>query len=81
MQKPHQERDLPLLRTIEPLKTRGARQAIMFAGDRVSAVEKRGEIEPLEVFCADFAFRVYADERRKVFLILIVNYGSEMALG
>jgi transposase InsO family protein len=81
VQKLHQEWDLPLIRTIKPPKLSGVRQAITVAGDRVNLVAGREEIETFEVAYADFTELLYADGRRKAYLIPIVDHGSKMALG
>jgi transposase InsO family protein len=81
VQKLHQEWDLPLIRSVKPPKPSGVRQAITAAGDRVNLVASREEIEPFEVAYADFTELVYADGRRKAYLMPIVDHGSKMVLG
>lgn len=81
VQKLHQAWDLPLMRSVKPPKPSGIRQVITVAGDRINLVATRGEIEPFEVAYADFTELLYANGRRKGYLIPIVDHASKMALG
>jgi hypothetical protein len=77
VQKLHQEWDLPLIRSVKPPKPSGVRQAITVAGDRVNLVAGREQIAPFNVAYADFTELIYADGRRKAYLIPIVDHGSK----
>lgn len=81
VQKLHQAWDLPLIRSIKPPKPSGIRQVITVAGDRINLVAGREEIGPFEVAYADFTELLYADGRRKGYLIPLVDQASKMALG
>jgi transposase InsO family protein len=81
VQKLHQAWDLPLIRSIKPPKPSGIRQVITVAGDRINLVAGREEIGPFEVAYADFTELLYADGRRKGYLIPLVDHASKMALG
>jgi len=81
VQRLHQEWGLPLMRSIKPPKPSGIRQVIRVAGERVNLVTKKDEIGSLEVGYTDFTELIYADGKRKAYLIPIVDHGSKMALG
>ena len=81
VQRLHQAWDLLLLRSIKPPKPSGVRQAITAAGDRINLVARKETIEPFEVAYTDFTELVYADGRRKAFLMPIIDHATKLALG
>lgn len=81
VQRLHQEWGLPLIRGTRLPKPSGIRRAITAAGDRINLVAAREEIRPFEVTYTDFTELVYADGRRKAYLIPIIDHASKMVLG
>jgi len=81
VQKLHQAWDLPLLRSIKPPKPSGIRQVITAAGGRINLRAGKSEIGIFELVYTDFTELVYANGRRKAYLIPIIDHASKMALG
>ncbi len=81
VQKLHQAWDLPLLRSIKPPKPSGIRQVITAAGGRINLRAGKSEIGIFEVLYTDFTELVYANGRRKAYLIPIIDHASKMVLG
>jgi len=81
VQRLHQEWDLPLIRGTRPPKISGVRKAIEAAGDRINLVAGRETIEAFDVAYTDFTELVYANGRRKAYLIPIIDHASKIVLG
>jgi transposase InsO family protein len=81
VQRLHQEWDLPLIRGTRAPKISGVRKAIEAAGDRINLVARRETIEAFDVAYTDFTELVYANGRRKAYLIPILDHASKMVLG
>jgi len=81
VQKLHQAWDLPLLRSIKPPKPSGIRQVITAAGGWINLRAGKSEIGIFEVVYTDFTELVYANGRRKAYLIPIIDHASKMVLG
>lgn len=81
VQRLHQEWGLPLIRSIKPPKPSGIRQVIMAAGDRVNLVARKEGIKPFEVAYTDFTELIYADGKRKAYLIPMIDHRSKVVLG
>jgi transposase InsO family protein len=81
VQRLHQAWDLPLIRGTKPLKISGIRKAITAAGDRSNLVAGRETIQAFEVAYTDLTELVYANGRRKAYLIPILDHDSKMVLG
>lgn len=81
VQKLHQAWDLPLLRSIKPPKPSGIRQVITAAGGRINLRVGKSEIGIFEVVYTDFTELVYANGRRKAYLIPIIDHASKIVLG
>ena len=80
VQRLHQEGDLPLIRGTKPPKISGVRKAITAAGDRINLVAGRETIQAFEVAYTDFTELIYADGRRKAYLIPIIDHTSKLIL-
>jgi putative transposase len=76
VQRLHQAWDLPLIRGTRPPKVSGIRKAITAAGDRINLVAGRDTIQAFEVAYTDFTELVYANGRRKAYLIPILDHAS-----
>jgi transposase InsO family protein len=81
VQRLHKEWDLPLIRGTKRPKPSGIRQAITAAGDRVNLIAGKEAIEPFRVVYTDFTELIYADGRRKAYLIPIIDHASKLVLG
>jgi putative transposase len=81
VQRLHKEWDLPLIRGTKRPKPSGIRQAITAAGDRVNLIAGKEAIEPFRVAYTDFTELIYADGRRKAYLIPILDHASKLVLG
>jgi putative transposase len=81
VQRLHQAWDLPLIRGTRPPKVSGIRKAITAAGDRINLVAGMETIQAFEVAYTDFTELVYANGRRKAYLIPILDHASKMVLG
>jgi len=81
VQRLHREWDLPLIRGTRLPKPSGIRKAIAAAGDRINLVAAREEIGPFEVVYTDFTELVYANGKRKAYLIPIIDHASKLVLG
>jgi putative transposase len=81
VQRLHQEWDLPLIRGTRMPKPSGIRKAITAAGDRINLVAGRETIQTFEVVYTDFTELVYANGRRKAYLIPILDHASKLVLG
>jgi putative transposase len=81
VQRLHQEWNLPLIRGTRPPKPSGIRKAITAAGNRINLVSGREMIQAFEVAYADFTELVYANGRRKAYLIPIIDHASKLVLG
>jgi transposase InsO family protein len=81
VQRLHQAWDLPLIRGTRRPKPSGIRQAITAAGGRINQVAGRGAIRAFEVAYTDFTELVYAEARRKAYLMPIIDHASKLVLG
>jgi putative transposase len=81
VQRLYQAWDLPLIRGTKRPKPSGIRQAITAAGDRVNLIAEKEAIEPFRVAYTDFTELIYADGRRKAYLIPILDHTSKLVLG
>ena len=81
VQRLHQAWDLPLIRGTRRPKPSGIRQAITAAGGRINLVAGRGAIRAFEVAYTDFTELVYAEARRKAYLMPIIDHASKLVLG
>jgi len=81
VQRLHREWDLPLIRGTRLPKPSGIRRVIATAGKRINLVATREAIRPFGVAYTDFTELVYADGRRKAYLVPIVDHSTKMALG
>jgi len=81
VQRLHQAWDLPLIRGTRPPKPSGIRRAIMAAGDRINLVTGKETIRPFEVAYSDFTELVYANGRRKAYLMPLVDHATKLVLG
>src|SRR3989304_4739221 len=81
VQRLHQAWDLPLIRGTKPPKPSGIRRAITAAGDRINLVSGRETIRPFEVAYTDFTELVYANGRRKAYLMPLVDHTTKLVLG
>jgi len=81
VQRLHQIWDLRLLRNIRVPKPSGVRQAIIVSGKRANLVAQLNQIELFQVAYTDFTELVYADGRRKAYLLPIIGHVCKMAYG
>ena len=81
VQRLHQAWNLPLIRGTKPPKPSGIRRAITAAGDRINLVSGRETIRPFEVAYTDFTELVYANGRRKAYLMPLVDHTTKLVLG
>jgi hypothetical protein len=81
VQRLHQAWELPLIRGTKPPKPSGIRRAITAAGDRINLVAGRETIRPFEVAHTDFTELVYANGRRKAYLMPLVDHATKLVLG
>jgi putative transposase len=81
VQRLHQAWDLPLIRGTKQPKPSGIRQVITAAGDRVNLIAGKEAIEPFRVAYTDFTELIYADGRKKAYLIPILDHASKLVLG
>jgi len=72
---------LRLTRSVRQPKPGGIRQAIIASGRRANLVAQLGQIEPFQVIYTDFTEVIYANGRRKVQLLPIVEHVSKLACG
>ncbi|MGH2670587.1 MAG: DDE-type integrase/transposase/recombinase, partial [bacterium] len=81
VQRLHQAWDLPLIRGTKLPKPSGIRRAITAAGGRINLVASRDTIGPFEVAYTDFTELVYANGRRKAYLMPLVDHATKLVLG
>lgn len=81
VQRLHQEWGLPLMRSVRPPRPSGIRQVIEVAGDRVNLVAGREKIGPFEVLYTDFTEIVYANGRKKAYLMPVLDHAGKMVTG
>lgn len=81
VQRLHQIWDLCLLRNIRVPKPGGVRQAIIASGKRANLVAQLDQIGLFQVAYTDFTELVYADGRRKAYLLPIIGHVCKMAYG
>ena len=81
VQRLHQAWGLPLIRGTKPPKPSGIRRAITVAGDRINLVAGKKTIRPFEVAYTDFTELVYANGRRKAYLMPLVDHATKLVLG
>jgi len=81
IQRLHQLWDLRILHSTQRPKPSRVRQAIMEAGERANRVAQLKQIEIFQVAYTDFTELLYADGRRKAYLIPIIGHVCKMAYG
>ena len=81
VQRLHQIWDFRLLRSIRVPKPSGVRQAIIASGKRANWVAQLDPIGLFQVAYTDFTELVYADGRRKAYLLPIIGHMCKMAYG
>lgn len=81
VQRLHQAWDLPLIRGTKLPKPSGIRRAITAAGDRINLLGGREAIGPFEVAYTDLTELVYANGRRKAYLMPLVDHATKLVLG
>jgi putative transposase len=82
VQRLHRLWELPLLRGAKRPKPSGIRQAIRSAGDRANLLLDHPQpFGAFEVLYTDFTELVYAQGRRKAFLIPILDHATKLVLG
>jgi len=81
VQRLHQIWDLRLLRNVHVPKPGGVRRAIVASGKRANLVAQLDQIGLFQVAYTDFTELVYADGRRKAYLIPIIGHVCKMAYG
>jgi transposase InsO family protein len=73
--------ELSILRSAHRPEPSAVQRAIAEAGDQANLVAQMDEIGLFEVIYTDFTEVLYADGRRKAFLIPIIGHRSKMAYG
>lgn len=73
--------ELRILRSTHRPRRSSVQQAIIEAGERANLVAQMEEIGLFQVLYTDFTELLYANGRRKAFLIPIIGHASKMAFG